>query len=300
MRHPESPAAMLPASGRTSVRRVLPHWRPRLRAAAIAVVAVLGIAAAVIVASAERDVYLRTHPAVPGLVGKTVAEAARMIQPLHFGILVTASYQDPNAPMGIVLTQNPPPGRRVPVGWVVQLKVSQGSGLVPRLRGHPVHEAARRLETVGLRLGRVIGIEDDAVPGTVLEQFVPSGHRLDANSPVDVLVSHGPEVAIPPAPAAAPGAPSPTPASAASFPVPAAATPSAGLVPGTMILRPEQRTPAAPQHQQEGAPSVGSASTDCAVHPERERAEVCPQPAADRGAEPDVHRPEHRDVPPGP
>jgi hypothetical protein len=312
MRHQER-VAMLLRSGRATLRRALPRlpWR---RVAWVA--AAFVVAAGTMVASAERDAYLRTHPRVPDVVGKTVAEAARMMVPLHFGVMVVRSLQDPHAAVGIVLAQNPAPGRLRPMGSVIQLKVSQGSGVVPHLRGDPVHEAARRLERVGLRLGQVRGIEDDADPGTVLEQFTPPGQRVDANGSVDVLISQGPggPAALPARAAAtippltlpsAPGPPSRTPSSA----VPLTATPSVGPGSGTVVLGPDhrelapqerRREPVMPRERQEGGPRVGSAPIDCAAHAERKRAEVCHQPADNRGTKPDLHGSEHRDVPPGP
>jgi len=306
MQQQEPPVAMFPAPGRPSFRSLLPHPRLRWRTAGIAATAAVVATAVVMVASAERDVYLRTHPLVPNLVGKTVAEAARMMVPLRFGVIIAGSKQDPSAPVGIVLMQNPAPGHRLPAGAVIQLRVSQGSGVVPHLRGGPVHEAAGRLESVGLRLGRVQGIDDDSPPGTVLEQFTAPGDRLKANSAVDVLVSQRPgEAAMaPPSEAAPPGEPSPPstvrPPSRVQPPaVPSMATRTAAPMSAPVVLTPDPRKAGTPQRQ-EGGPSVGSVTTDCATHAERERVEVCHQSANDGGAEPDLHRSEHRDVPSGP
>ncbi len=308
MRQQEPSVATLPTPGRETAAPVRPRWRPRWWAVGIAGIATVGAVGVAVMASAERDAYLRTHPAVPDLVGKTVAEAARMMVPLHFGILVTGSIQDPSARIGVVLIQNPAPGRLLPMGSIIQLKVSQGSGVVPRLRGDPVSAAAQRLESVGLRLGRVRDIEDGAAPGTVLEQFTPPGHRIDANSPVDVLVSDGPhqDAAIALLAATPHGAP-PLGATVAqetravvSTAAPLAVPLWIDLAPGTLVPAPDEHRTITPQRGQEGGTRGGSASTDCAAHPERKRPEVCPQPADDRGAEPDLHGPEHRVVPAGP
>ncbi len=278
----------------------LPFVRVRARTVVIAVLAALVAAAAVIVASAERDAWLRKHPAVPGLVGMTVADAARLMVPLHFGLVVNRSAQDPQAPMGTILAQNPSPGRRLAIGSIVQVTASQGSGVVPRLRGEPVASAARRLETVGLRLGRVLAIEDSASPDTVLEQFTPPGRRVDPNSPVDVLVSgspnNGPPVPALPSPAAASPPQTgvvPRALAGVSPAVPQVATLAAGAAPGTVVLAPTQT-------REEGSTSVGAAPTQCSTHPERERVEVCHEPADNGGAQPDVHGSEHRGVPAGP
>lgn len=279
----------------------LPLVRARGRTIVVAVLAALAAAAVVIVASAERDAWLRRHPPVPSLVRMTVEEAARLMVPLHFGLSVNRSAQHPDAPMGVILAQNPSPGRRLAIGSIVQVTASQGSGVVPRLRDQPVATAARDLEAVGLRLGRVESIEDSAPPDTVLEQFTPPGRRVDPNSPVDVLVSgspsKGPAVPVLPSmpPAASPLTTPVVPGAPAAAPpaVPRVAAPAAGPVPGTVVLGPTHT-------QEEGSTSVGAAPGQCSTHPERERVEVCHEPAGDRGTQPDVHRSEHRVVPVGP
>jgi len=261
-------------------------------------------------ASAERDAYLRTHPPVPAVVGQTVAAAARMMVPLHFGLLVTGSRLDPAAPEGVILVQNPPAGRLMPAGTVVQVKVSQGSGLVPRLRGLPVAEAARRLERVGLRLGRVESVADDATPGTVLEQFTPPGYQLEANGAVAVMVSGGADSRATPSPLVpvaddAPLAP-PDARAAGSRAAPVVGDPPR---PSPELLGPADppapdtgsTTPrtALPRSGQEGGTRAGSIAMDCAAHAQRERDEVCPQSSDDRGTQPNVYGPEHRSIPAG-
>lgn len=295
--------AVVAPSGRASLGPTRPRWLTGRWIAGIIFMAALA-AAGLSVASAERDAWLRTHPRVPVLVGKTLAEAARMMVPLHFGIIVTGSSVDPDAPAGVVLAQNPPPGRLLPMGSIVQLKVSQGSGIVPRLRGGPAHGAAQQLEAVGLRLGRVRYIEDDAAPDTVLEQFTPPGRHLDPNSPVDVLVSRGHVDATassalpgnpPPVVRRSKGALPPAPVSVA----PGTASPALGPAPGAVAVGQDPQMPIL-QERREGGIRVGSAPADCAAHSEHERAEVCGQPAGDRGTESDIHRPEHRSIPSSP
>jgi hypothetical protein len=307
MRHQNPSVATRSTTGRAPAAPPRPLWRLRWWAVGLAALAAIGVAAAALVVSAERDAYLRTHRVVPNLVGKTVAQAARMMVPLHFGILVTGSIQDQRAPVGVVLIQNPPPGRLLPMGSIIQLKASQGSGVVPRLRGNPVSEAARQLEIVGLRLGRVREIEDDTAPGTVLEQFTPPSRRLDANSPVDVMVSDGPHpdptIADPPATRLR-ASPSTTAVRAERSAAPPGGSltmpPLMNLAPGTLIPAPDEHRLVTPPKGQEGGTRVGPVPAQCAGDSERERAQVCHQQANDGGAEPDLHRPEHRVVPTGP
>ena len=115
-----------------------------------------------------------------------------MVIPLHFVVNVSGYRQDPMAPFGVILAQEPPPGQPLLVRSSIQLTVSRGSGVVPILRGVAVSSAIQRLERVGLRLGRVSYTYDGAAKDTVLEQSAPAGTQLATNNPVDVLLSEGP------------------------------------------------------------------------------------------------------------
>ncbi len=193
---PHRPTAALssPAVARETSRlpavRAGTHRRPVGASLALSV----GVAACLIGLSmaAYRTTWLATHVTVPSLIGRTVADAGKAILPLQLGVVVTGQHQDPRAPLGVILGQDPPPGGRVLKGSVVRLTVSQGSGVVPTLEGLPVAQAAHQLETVGLRLGRVLYTPDDRdAAGTVIHQFQTSGTQLAPNGQVDVLVSQG-------------------------------------------------------------------------------------------------------------
>jgi len=259
----------------------------RRRVGWIAVAAVtIGAAAIAPAAVAQRRAWLGAHPVVPNLIGKTVADGAQIVVPLHFGVIIGGTAEDPSAPAGAILAQTPPPGRRVAARSIIVLKVSQGSGLVPVLRGDPVYRAAERLEAIGLRLGRVHYIEDDAQTGTVLEQFIPPGRQLGANGSVDVLVSQGPA-------AGAAGLPPEDAIPAPAGTVPSIAAPALGSAPATIILGPTGR-------ETEGSARAGSTPGDCSADAQRQRAEVCGEPADHPRTEPDFYRREHRHLPPGP
>jgi len=167
-----------------------PRWPVWARAALTLVV--LGFLAA-LAAGIYRATWLAMHVPVPSLVGRTVGDAGRAVLPLELRVVVSARRQDPRAGVGVILAQDPPPGREVARGAVVRLTVSQGSGVVPDLHGLAVLQAARQLEAAGLRLGRVSYTYDDrTASGAVIYQFVGPGTRLAPNGAVDVLVSQGP------------------------------------------------------------------------------------------------------------
>ncbi len=169
-----------------SRRAPQPAW------ARIALAGIVALCAVALVAAAYRETWLATHVAVPSLIGRTIADAGQVVLPVQLGMMVTAQRQDPRAAVGVVLGQDPPPGRQVLKGSVLRLTVSQGSGIVPDLHGLPVGQAVRQLEALGLRLGRVSYMPDDQVAsGKVVYQFQTPGTPLAPNGAVDVLVSQG-------------------------------------------------------------------------------------------------------------
>lgn len=164
----------------------------RLIAARIAVAAICVAFGLTILAAAYRSAWMAAHVSTPNLIGRTVADAGGIAQKLRLGLLVAAKRQDPKAPFGVVLTQDPAPGIDVAKGTVINLTVSEGSGLVPDMRGQTIQQAEALLERVGLRLGRVSYTFDDQVTsGGIIYQFQLPGAQLPSNGGVDVLVSRG-------------------------------------------------------------------------------------------------------------
>lgn len=194
---PPRPTVAMAAPGTVSDTRQMPVVRsPKSsRPLRAGMIVTLGVAAclAVLSLAAYRTAWLARHATVPSLVGRTVADAGLTVLPVRLRVMVTGQRQDPRAAVGVILSQDPPLGSQVLKESVVRLTVSQGSGIVPDLRGLPVGEAAYRLEAAGLRLGRVHYTPDDrATSGTVIHQLAAPGAHLGPNGAVDVLVSQGP------------------------------------------------------------------------------------------------------------
>ena len=253
------------------------------------ILAACGVWLGTLAVAAQRAGWMEAH-LLPSLLGRTVDTAAQVVVPLHFGVIVAGYRQDPHASVGVVLAQDPAPGHLLFARSVIQLTVSQGSGIVPALRSMPVHKAAQRLEEAGLRLGRVYYLNDDSAPGTVLEQFVPPGRQVAAGGPVDVMVSVGPDE-----PAAAPASPIPPDAPRALLPD---ASPARLQIAASM--QPGGEGAVQSLTDREGCCRARPASGDRSTNPERKRPQVRGQPADDGGTQPDVYRSEHRDVPTGP
>jgi eukaryotic-like serine/threonine-protein kinase len=177
----------------TARLRVRPQGPDRtIVAARIIILAVCLLFGLVFLAAGYRAAWTAAHVTTPNLVGRTVADAGRTVETLRLGVLVSGKRQDAKAPFGAVLAQNPAPGVAVAKGTVIDLIVSEGSGIVPDLGGQSVQSASAMLERVGLRLGRVnyaVAIQIEA--GRIIYQYQPAGTRLQPNGAVDIVVSRG-------------------------------------------------------------------------------------------------------------
>jgi hypothetical protein len=171
----------------------LPGRANRAAAAVRVTIAVMGVLFGLaFLAAAYRGAWTAAHVATPNLVGRTVADAGMRVEQLRLGLLVSGERQDPTVPFGVVLAQEPAPGTDVAKGTIIDLTVSQGSGVIPDLGGLTVPSASGMLERVGLRLGRVsYAINSQTASGRIIYQFQRAGTRLEPNGGVDVIVSQG-------------------------------------------------------------------------------------------------------------
>jgi eukaryotic-like serine/threonine-protein kinase len=180
-----------PGAPSGTARLRLPRPRDRTVVAAVVAAVCVCFGLAVLVA-AYRAAWTAAHVTTPNLVGRTVADAGRTVETLNLGVLVSDKRQDPKALYGVVLAQEPPPGVNVAKGTIINLTVSEGSGLVPDLGGQSVQSGSGMLERVGLRLGRVsYAVAIQIAAGRIIYQFQPAGTHLQPNSGVDVIVSQG-------------------------------------------------------------------------------------------------------------
>ena len=191
----EGGTAALPTTGDPEAGNAGP---PRLRRRPAALrTAVVGVLVALAAAGAAARYGAGRYEAIaPPLTGRTVAAASRAARAVDLQVVVAGYRQDSQAAVGAILTQDPPPGRRVRKGSSLRVIVSQGSGIVPDVRGLLVAAATSRLGATGLRLGRASYIYDwswkPAAAGSVIYQFRPPGTHLAPSEAVDVLVSQGP------------------------------------------------------------------------------------------------------------
>ena len=180
---PTAPAEPEPAAPPPRRRAAAGRWLPGLLLAALG--------ALLLVAGAQR--YFNPPSVVlPNLVGKTAEEATRALKASGL-VLEFVPGSQPEAPAGVVLAQDPPPGTRLKPGRRVQLVYNRPElRQVPALTGTTRAEAEARLNELGYRVAPPAEVYDPAPPDTVLASDPPAGTPLAAGEAVRLLVSRGP------------------------------------------------------------------------------------------------------------
>lgn len=205
----------------TAVRRPLlsPKYGRRTLVPQLAVAAVVVAGLAFLGAAAYRGYRSAEQLGAPSLVGQTLDGARRIAVLQHVTVAVEAGRQDPRLAPGLIAAQDPPAGQEIGKDATIRVVVSEGSGVVPDLRGMPVSEARDQLAAVGLRLDSMRYAYDDKVPaGMIASQSANPSTHLGARTRIDVIVSQGPNQAKS-TPPVLPGSPTPAQGAPASSPV---------------------------------------------------------------------------------
>ena len=134
---------------------------------------------------------------VPELTGLDTADAQRAISEagLNFGE-VSFEY-DENVESGLILSQNPKAGEKVPAKSKIDVVISKGnekeSGVtVPSLVGMDLESAQNEIIANGLSVGTIREeFSDKYNAGIVIRQGVGSGATVDQGTSVDLTVSKG-------------------------------------------------------------------------------------------------------------
>jgi len=179
---PTAPAEPEPAAPRRP-RPAFSGWLPGVVLAALGVLLLL--------AGAER--YFNPPSVVlPNLVGKTAKEAERALK--GSGLVLEFSPDSrPEAPAGVIVEQDPPPGTRLKPGRRVRLVYNQPElRQVPALAGKTRAEAEALLSELGYRVAPPAEVYDDTPADRVLASDPPAGTPLAAGEAVRLLVSRGP------------------------------------------------------------------------------------------------------------
>ena len=135
---------------------------------------------------------------VPGVTGKSQAEATSILEKAGFVVNVTQSY-DSTVENGYVISQSPEEATTAPEGSSITIRVSQGTEenkvRVPNIIGLTEMDAVASLTESGLTVGTVSEVtnEDAALTDKVCYQSYSVGSYVDKRTAIDLKVSTGPE-----------------------------------------------------------------------------------------------------------
>jgi beta-lactam-binding protein with PASTA domain len=131
--------------------------------------------------------------AVPGLVGRRVADAEALAAQRGLAIRVEGRRHDAAVPAEQILAQEPPQGATLKAHRAIRTWVSLGPRRVnvPRVEGESVRTARIALEQAGAPVARVVEVDDASPEGTVLVQRPPAGEADLSGGGASLLVSRG-------------------------------------------------------------------------------------------------------------
>ncbi|OMH33278.1 hypothetical protein BGP79_06775 [Tersicoccus sp. Bi-70] len=142
-----------------------------------------------------------TLHAVPGVVGRTVAEAREAITGARLGVGTVSGAWSETVASGRVISQSPTPDTQRRAGSGVDLVVSRGRQPVdvPDLTGSTEQQARQRLTDAGLVAAVAPArVFSSTVPDGAVASQSPSGGQTPRGSTVNLTLSKGPRmVAVP-------------------------------------------------------------------------------------------------------
>jgi serine/threonine-protein kinase len=131
---------------------------------------------------------------LPDVTGYTLQTAKITLD--NSGFTVKSKYQpsnDPNAPPGTVIAQDPKGDSNVPGKSAIALTIASSGPIVPSLVGQTVDQAQTALTALGLVLGNTTDeSSQDYPPGLITRQGVSPGTMAQAGMAVNVYISTGP------------------------------------------------------------------------------------------------------------
>jgi beta-lactam-binding protein with PASTA domain len=133
------------------------------------------------------------QPVAPDVIGQTEADANTAITAVDNLTVGSLTYQYSDIiGVGLVMSQSPPGGTTVPVGFPVNLVVSLGQPVVPDVVGMTETDANSVITAVSLIVGTVTYEYSDTVgAGTVINQTPRRGTTVLVGSAVNLIVSLG-------------------------------------------------------------------------------------------------------------
>jgi eukaryotic-like serine/threonine-protein kinase len=156
---------------------------------------------------------------VPNLIGKTFDEARQAAAAIGLNV-EQVGFEQSSANVGTVTKQDPPEGALVTSGSTVSLTIAIGpeTTIVPDLRLKTEQEALNLIAQAGLAIGTRTAEFDAVVPeGSIVSQDPGPSQSVARGTPVNYVVSKGPEATPTPAPTPPP---TPTPTQPPPSPTP--------------------------------------------------------------------------------
>lgn len=146
-------------------------------------------------------VYVSTGPTtfkLPDLEGMTESQAKTAIK--DAGMTVGTITEDYSSEIeeGLIMSQSPAAGTKVPKGTVVDIVISQGPEKLemPDLLGMDYEEAKELLEEMGLVVGKVTkSYSDKYEKDQVMKQSIKAEKEVKEGTKVNLVISKGPEKA---------------------------------------------------------------------------------------------------------
>jgi eukaryotic-like serine/threonine-protein kinase len=136
------------------------------------------------------------YTTTPGVLGKTEQAATKALEAAGLEAEVGDPAYSETVPAGRVVATDPEPGSRVLDGGTVEITMSLGKERydVPKLAKMTEQEARDALEATNLAYGGTTEKWSDTVPaGQVISSTPKAGTTLKPDSPVDLVVSKGPQ-----------------------------------------------------------------------------------------------------------
>jgi len=149
--------------------------------------------ALVVIGAAAAVVVLMGGVTVPGVTGKTEAEATAALEDAGLAVGEVTQVSDAELAAGTVLAQEPAAGTEVDEGSSVALTLSSGPGTaeVPDVVGMSRAEAEVALTAAGFAPTGALQYDLTAPVGEVVDQLPAGGQHVAPGSQVGLLVSKG-------------------------------------------------------------------------------------------------------------
>jgi len=132
---------------------------------------------------------------MPDITGQTSADATNLVEAANLTLTTDSAYSE-DVPVDTIISSDTKAGAKVPKHSTVHATVSLGPEryTVPQLAGATQADAETAIGNNHLTLGNVTQSYSDTVPaGSVISANPPDGTSVAPNTPIDLVVSQGPQ-----------------------------------------------------------------------------------------------------------